>query len=93
MARLPEFFKGTYTEAKDERKDAYLMRQAGFDKEEKEEFERMDKAHGKKKKPKTMAEDVKADRKIISKIKAKHRKHEAKESKAYEKREDKNEKK
>ena len=46
----------------------------GLSKKEKAEFEKMDKAHGAKKKPKTMAEDTKIDKKIVAKIKAKRKK-------------------
>jgi hypothetical protein len=38
--------------------------------EQKKRFEKMDKAHGDKKKPKTMKEDKMKDSKIIKKIKA-----------------------
>ena len=41
---------------------------------EKRQFEKKDKAHGDKKKPKTMAEDRKIDAKIIASIKAKRKK-------------------
>jgi hypothetical protein len=61
--------KGKYTEAKDKKKDAAMVKKAGFDKDEKAKFEKADKAHGKKKKPKTMAEDKKIDAKIIKKVK------------------------
>jgi hypothetical protein len=40
---------------------------------EKREFEKKDKAHGAKKKPKTMQEDKKIDAKIIKGIKAKRK--------------------
>ena len=60
---------GSYTEAKDKKKDAKMLKKAGFDKDEKAKFEKADKAHGKKKKPKTMEEDRKKDAKIIKKIK------------------------
>lgn len=63
------FEKGKYTESKDKKKDAAMLKKAGFDKDEKAKFEKMDKAHGKKKKPKTMQEDKKIDAKIIKKIK------------------------
>lgn len=58
-----------YTKAKDEKKDAKMLKKAGFDKDEKAKFEKADKAHGAKKKPKTMAEDRKIDAKIIKQIK------------------------
>jgi len=61
--------KGKYTEAKDKKKDAAMLKKAAFGKEDKKAFEKADKAHGKKKKPKTMAEDKKIDAKIIKKIK------------------------
>lgn len=61
--------KDKYTKAKDEKKDAKMLKKAGFDKDEKAKFEKADKAHGAKKKPKTMAEDRKIDAKIIKKIK------------------------
>jgi hypothetical protein len=61
--------KGKYTEAKDKKKDAAMVKKAGFDKDEKAKFEKADKAHGKKKKPTTMAEDKKIDAKIIKKVK------------------------
>ena len=60
------FEKGKYTESKDKKKDAKMMKKAGFDKDEKAKFEKADKKH---KKPKTMAEDKKMDSKIIKKIK------------------------
>ena len=83
--------KGKYTKKSDEKMDAYLTR--NLDKEEKKEFEKKDKAHGKKKKPKTLQEDAPIDRKIIKDIKSKEKKHEAKEGKKGEKAEDKREKK
>jgi hypothetical protein len=63
------YMSGKYTESKDKKKDAKMLKKAGLDKDEKEKFEKADKAHGKKKKPKTMAEDKKIDAKIIGKIK------------------------
>ena len=63
------YMSGKYTESKDKKKDAKMLKKAGLDKDEKEKFEKADKAHGKKKKPNTMAEDKKIDAKIISKIK------------------------
>ena len=83
--------KGKYTKKSDDKMDAYLTRK--LDKEEKQEFEKKDTAHGKKKKPKTLQEDVKIDRKIIKDIKKKEAKHEAKEGKKGEKAEEKREKK
>ena len=44
--------KGKYTESKDKKKDASMLKKAGLDKDEKKKFEKADKAHGKKKKPK-----------------------------------------
>jgi hypothetical protein len=63
------FEKGKYTESKDKKKDAKMLKKAGFDKDEKAKFEKADKAHAAKKKPKTMQEDKKIDAKIIKKIK------------------------
>jgi hypothetical protein len=84
MAGKPAFLKGKYTEAKDKKKDAQMTK--GMTPAEKREFEKKDKAHGDKKKPKTMAEDKKIDAKIIRGIK-KHSAHEKREGKAGEKRE------
>jgi len=78
------YMKGKYTESKDKKKDAKMTK--GLTAAEKREFEKKDKAHGDKKKPKTMAEDKKIDAKIIKGIK-KHSAHEKRESKAEEKRE------
>lgn len=90
----PSFMKGKYTKSKDEKMDARLMKKAGLtDKEEKAKFEKADKAHGKKKKPATIAEDRKKDDAIIKKIKSQEKRHEAKEGKKGEKAEDKREKK
>ena len=83
----PAYNKGKYTEAKDKKKDAAMLRKAGLDKDEKAKFEKLDKAHGAKKKPKTMAEDAKIDSKLIKKVKSEHKKHEAKEGKRGEKKE------
>ena len=63
------FEKGKYTEDKDKKKDAKMLKKAGFDTYSRAKFEKSDKAHGKKKKPKTMAEDKKIDAKIIKKVK------------------------
>lgn len=63
--------KGKYTEKSDKKMDAYLTK--GLSKKEKEEFEKKDKAHGKKKKPKTLQEDAPIDKKIIKGIKAKRK--------------------
>ena len=87
------FMKGKYTKSKDEKMDARLTKKAGLDKEQKEEFEKKDKAHGRKKKPKTISEDRKVDTKIIKGIKAKEKRHEAREGKKGEKAEEKRERK
>ena len=58
-----------YTEAKDKKKDAKMTK--GMTPAQKAKFEKADKAHAAKKKPKTMAEDKKIDAKIIKKIKKK----------------------
>jgi hypothetical protein len=89
----PSFMKGKYTKSKDEKMDARLLKRAAFGKEDKKAFEKADKAHGKKKKPATIAEDRKKDDAIIKKIKSKEKAHEAKEGKKGEKAEDKREKK
>jgi hypothetical protein len=82
MAKTPSFMKGKYTKSKDEKMDARLMRKAGItDKDDKADFEKMDKAHGKKKKPKTIAEDKKIDLKIIGKVKKKEKAEEKAEKK------------
>lgn len=94
MAKKPAYEKGKYTEAKDSKKDAAMLRKAGLtEKDEKAEFKKKDDAHGKAKKPKTMAEDKKIDAKIIKGIKAKEKAHEKREGKKGEKAEDKREKK
>jgi hypothetical protein len=72
------FSSGKYTEAKDKKKDAKMLKKAGFDKDEKAKFEKADKQH---KKPKTMAEDKKADAKIIKGIKSKEKREERREKK------------
>jgi hypothetical protein len=82
----PAFLKGKYTEEKDKKKDAKMTK--GLSPKEKAEFEKKDKAHGDKKKPKTMAEDKKIDAKIIKGIK-KHSAHEKAEGKKGEKAENK----
>ena len=61
--------KGKYTEKSDKKMDSYLTRK--LDKDDKKEFAKKDKAHGKKKKPKTLQEDAKIDKKIIKGIKKK----------------------
>ena len=65
----PSYEKGKYTESKDKKKDAAMTK--GLTPAQKREFEKKDKAHGDKKKPKTMAEDKKIDAKIIKGIKSK----------------------
>lgn len=62
---------GKYTEKQDKTKDARMTK--GLTPAEKREFEKKDKAHGAKKKPKTMEEDKKIDAKIIKGIKAKRK--------------------
>ena len=82
MPKDKPFMKGKYTASKDKKMDAHLLRKAGInEKDDKAKFEKMDTAHGKKKRPKTIAEDKKIDTKIISKIK----KHERAEEKAEKK--------
>jgi hypothetical protein len=61
--------KGKYTEAKDKKKDAAMTK--GMTPAQKAKFEKADKAHAAKKKPKSMEEDKKIDAKIIKKIKKK----------------------
>lgn len=63
-----DYLKGKYTESKDKTKDAAMTK--NLTRAQKDKFEKMDKAHGDKKKPKTMKEDKKIDAKIIKKIKA-----------------------
>ena len=58
--------KGKYSESKDKAKDAAMTK--NLTPEQKKRFEKMDKAHGDKKKPKTMKEDKKMDSKIIKKV-------------------------
>ena len=83
MKRMP------YNENNDKKQDAKTTK--GLDKEEKAQFEKMDKAHGKKNKPETQTADRKIDEKIVKKIKAKEKAHEKKEGKKGEKAEDKRE--
>jgi len=66
---MPKHLKDKYTEAKDKKKDAKMTK--GMTPDQKAKFEKADKAHGAKKKPKIMAEDRKIDAKIIKKIKKK----------------------
>jgi hypothetical protein len=75
------FMTGKYTESKDKKKDAGMLKKSGLDKDERKEFEKKDKAHGAKKKPKTMAEDKKIDAKIIKGLKSKEKKEDKKEKK------------
>jgi len=86
-----KMMKGKYVKSKDEPVDAYLTRK--LDKEQKEEFEKKDKAHGKKADPKTMRKDIAIDKKIIKGIEKKEKAHEKKEGKKGEKAEEKREKK
>ena len=79
---------GKYTEKSDSKMDRYLTRKLNVD--EKKEFEKKDTAHGKKKKPKTLQEDLIKDKGIIKGI-MKERAHEKKEGKKGEKAEDKRE--
>lgn len=71
VAKKPSYEKGKYTEAKDKKKDAAMMK--GMSAAEKKKFEAKDKAHGAKAKPKTMQQDKKIDAKIIKGIKAKRK--------------------
>jgi len=61
-----------YNEKNDDPQDKRRTR--GMTPAEKREYEKKDKAHGKKKKPKTMAEDDKVDKKIRKEILAKRKK-------------------
>ena len=63
-----DYMKGKYTESKDKKKDAAMTK--GMTPAQKAKFEKMDKAHGEKKKPKTMKEDAAKDKQIIKKIKS-----------------------
>jgi len=69
--KTPADERGKYTEKQDKTKDARMTK--GLTPAEKREFEKKDKAHGAKKKPKTMQEDKKIDAKIIKGIKAKRK--------------------
>ena len=64
---VASYERGKYTEAKDKKKDAKMTK--GLTPAEKKEFEKKDKAHAAKGKPKTMQQDKKIDAKIIKKIK------------------------
>lgn len=57
---------GKYTERSDEKKDDYLTRD--LSPEQKNKFKKADKAHGKKKRPATLDEDLIKDKGIIRKI-------------------------
>ena len=85
MARMP------YNEKNDSKQDAKTTK--GLDKEQKAKFEKMDKAHGKKNKPESQTADRKIDERIVKKIKAQDKRHEAREGKKGEKAEDKRERK
>jgi hypothetical protein len=61
-----DYMKGKYTSGKDKTKDAAMTK--NLTPEQKKRFEKMDKAHGDKKRPKTMKEDKKKDAKIIKKV-------------------------
>jgi len=92
--KKPAYEKGKYTEAKDTKKDAAMLKKAGLtEKDEKAKFKKADAAHAAKGKPKTMAEDKKIDAKIIKGIKAKDAAHEKREGKKGEKAENLREKK
>ena len=60
-----------YNEKNDKSQDKKMTK--GMTPSEKKEYKKMDKAHGKKKKPKTMHEDDIAYMKIRKKILAKHK--------------------
>ena len=64
--------KGKYTKKSDDKMDTYLTRKLNAD--EKKKFEKMDKAHGKKKKPATLQEDLIKDKGIIRKIRKEDKK-------------------
>lgn len=68
---MAAFEKGKYTESKDKKKDAKMTK--GLTPAEKKEFEKKDKAHAAKAKPKTMQQDKKIDAKIIKGIKSKRK--------------------
>lgn len=67
MAAKPKM-RGKYTKKDDEKMDDYLQKKAGITKKEHAKYEKMDKAHVAKKKPKTLEEDKKQDKKILKKI-------------------------
>jgi hypothetical protein len=69
--KTPADERGKYTAKQDKTKDARMTK--GLTPAEKREFEKKDKAHGAKAKPKTMQEDKKIDAKIIKGIKAKRK--------------------
>lgn len=80
-----------YNEKNDKKQDAKTTK--GLDKEELAKFRKADEAHGKRNKPETQHADRKIDERIVKKIKAQEKRHEAKEGKKGEKLEDKREKK
>lgn len=65
---------GKYTHAADEKMDDYLQKKAKITKKEHAAYEKLDKAHVKKRKPKTLQEDRKIDEAIIRKVKAQSKK-------------------
>lgn len=69
---MPAYEKGKYSESKDKKKDAKMTK--NLTPAEKREFEKKDKAHAAKTKPKTMQQDKKIDAKIIAGIKDKRKK-------------------
>ena len=93
--KKPAYEKGKYTEAKDEKKDAAMLKKRGLtSKSDKAEWKKKDDAHAAKKKPKTMAEDKTIDAKMMNSMAAKkHSLHEKAEGKKGEKAENKREKK
>lgn len=79
-----------YNEKNDKKQDAKTEK--GMSPAEKRELHKMDKAHGKRNKPETQTADRKIDERLKKKaIKKVEARHEAKEGKAGEKREDKRE--
>lgn len=80
--------KDAYTKPKDKAQDKKTTR--GLDKEQKAEFEKMDKKH---RKPLTQNEDKNLDEANVARIKEKERRHEAKEGRRGEKAEEAKEKK
>ena len=79
-----------YNKKNDKKQDAKTTK--GMSPEEKEEFEKMDTAHGKKNKPESQTADRKIDEKLKKKAEKKvEKRHEAKEGKKGEKAEEKRE--